>query len=109
MPLLCRLRNRLGDTELSLIVHDIKDVNQQLEKGFYFFRDVKSEGIALYDSPSPRFLRTENLIVVPERLPSTDPQSKPWLGGRQESTSPADFAPKTLSIHRSRIVVSAHP
>ena len=45
-----RLRNRLGHTELSLIVHDIKDVNQQLERGFYFFRDVKSEGIVLYDS-----------------------------------------------------------
>ena len=45
-----RLRKRLGNTELSLIVHDIKDVTNQLEKGFYFFSDVKNEGIVLYDS-----------------------------------------------------------
>jgi predicted nucleotidyltransferase len=45
-----RLRPRLGSTELSLIVHDIKDVTHQLEKGFYFFSEVKKEGIVLYDS-----------------------------------------------------------
>jgi predicted nucleotidyltransferase/HEPN domain-containing protein len=37
-------------TELSLIVHDVKDVNEQLEKGLYFFSDIKREGIVLYDS-----------------------------------------------------------
>lgn len=37
-------------TELSLIVHDIEDVNEQLEKGFYFFSDIKREGVMLYDS-----------------------------------------------------------
>jgi predicted nucleotidyltransferase/HEPN domain-containing protein len=37
-------------TELSLLVHDIKDVNEQLEKGFYFFSDIKREGVMLYDS-----------------------------------------------------------
>jgi predicted nucleotidyltransferase/HEPN domain-containing protein len=37
-------------TELSLIVHDIKDVNEQLEKGFYFFSDIKREGVLIYDS-----------------------------------------------------------
>ncbi len=37
-------------TSLSLLVHDIKDVNEQLEKGFYFFSDIKKEGILIYDS-----------------------------------------------------------
>ncbi len=37
-------------TELSLIVHDIRDVNEQLEKGFYFFSDIKKEGVLIYDS-----------------------------------------------------------
>jgi HEPN domain-containing protein len=44
------MRPRLGETILSLIVLDIKDVNQQIEKGFYFFTDVKKEGVVLYDS-----------------------------------------------------------
>jgi len=45
-----RAQKIAAPTELSLIVHDIKDVNEQLEKGFYFFSDVKREGIVLHDS-----------------------------------------------------------
>ena len=33
-----------------LIVHTIDDVNHQLEQGWYFFTDVKNEGVVLYDS-----------------------------------------------------------
>jgi HEPN domain-containing protein len=35
---------------LSLLVHDIADVNRQLEAGYYFFSDIKKEGILIYDS-----------------------------------------------------------
>jgi predicted nucleotidyltransferase/HEPN domain-containing protein len=45
-----RARRITKPTSLSLIVHDIKDVNEQLEKGFYFFSDIKKEGILIYDS-----------------------------------------------------------
>jgi predicted nucleotidyltransferase/HEPN domain-containing protein len=45
-----RARRIAKPTSLSLIVHDIKDVNEQLEKGFYFFSDIKKEGIMIYDS-----------------------------------------------------------
>ena len=37
-------------TPVTLIAHDIKYVNGQLEKGQYFFSDIKKEGIILYDS-----------------------------------------------------------
>jgi predicted nucleotidyltransferase/HEPN domain-containing protein len=45
-----RARRITKPTSLSLLVHDIKDVNEQLEKGFYFFSDIKREGIVIYDS-----------------------------------------------------------
>jgi predicted nucleotidyltransferase/HEPN domain-containing protein len=45
-----RARRISRPTSLSLLVHDIKDVNEQLEKGFYFFSDIKREGIVIYDS-----------------------------------------------------------
>jgi predicted nucleotidyltransferase/HEPN domain-containing protein len=45
-----RARRVTTPTALSLIVHDIKDVNEQLEKGFYFFSDIRKEGIVIYDS-----------------------------------------------------------
>jgi predicted nucleotidyltransferase/HEPN domain-containing protein len=35
---------------VQIIVHDIADVNQQLENGWYFFVDVEKEGIMLHDS-----------------------------------------------------------
>jgi uncharacterized protein len=37
-------------TSLSVIVHDLKDVNEQIEKGHYFFTDITREGVLIYDS-----------------------------------------------------------
>jgi uncharacterized protein len=49
-----RLRERLDRASYrnhaQLIVHDIADVNRQLEDGWYFFVDVEKEGIMLHDS-----------------------------------------------------------
>ena len=48
------IENKAGklpvQTPLTLIVHDIDFVNRKLEKGQYFFTDIKAEGIILYDS-----------------------------------------------------------
>ncbi|GGX52192.1 HEPN domain-containing protein [Saccharospirillum salsuginis] len=35
---------------LGLIVHTLADVNEQLQKGNYFFKDIREEGIELYSS-----------------------------------------------------------
>lgn len=45
-----RAARHTGQTELTLIVHDVEDVNRQLELGQYFFSDIKKEGIVLYDA-----------------------------------------------------------
>jgi uncharacterized protein len=37
-------------TPCSVIVHDIRYFNSQLEEGQYFFSDIKKEGVLLYDS-----------------------------------------------------------
>ncbi|WP_395476927.1 HEPN domain-containing protein [Rickettsia endosymbiont of Pantilius tunicatus] len=38
------------DSRISIILESIKEVNKQLEKGRYFYTDIKKEGILLYDS-----------------------------------------------------------
>ncbi len=38
------------DSEISIILESIDEVNSQLEKGSYFFTDIKKEGILLYNS-----------------------------------------------------------
>jgi uncharacterized protein len=45
-----RAREVAGDTPVSLIVHTVDDVRQQFERGSSFFRDVMTEGVALYDA-----------------------------------------------------------
>jgi HEPN domain-containing protein len=45
-----RARGVSGDTPVSLIVHTVEDVRQQLARGSSFFRDVMTEGVALYDA-----------------------------------------------------------
>jgi HEPN domain-containing protein len=45
-----RAREVAGDTPVSLIVHTVDDVRQQLARGSSFFRDVMTEGVALYDA-----------------------------------------------------------
>jgi HEPN domain-containing protein len=58
-----RAREVAGDTPVSLIAHTVDDVRQQLARGSSFFRDVMSEGIALYDAGRVS-------ITVPELTPA---------------------------------------
>ncbi len=48
-------------TPVTLIAHDIKYVNAQLEKGQYFFSDIKKEGLILYDSKNCQLSQTKPL------------------------------------------------
>jgi predicted nucleotidyltransferase len=45
-----RAQNLTGKVPVSIVVHTVKDVNQKLERGQYFFADIHKEGIVLYDS-----------------------------------------------------------
>ncbi len=45
-----RAREVAGDTPVSLIVHTAADVRQLIARGSSFFRDVMTEGVALYDA-----------------------------------------------------------
>ena len=40
---------------VNFIVHDLADVNEQLRRGRYFFKDVARDGIALYEAPGQDF------------------------------------------------------
>ena len=45
-----RVRAVIGDTPLTLIVHDVKFVNREIRIGQYCFSDIANEGVMLYDS-----------------------------------------------------------
>lgn len=43
-------KNRLFYTSIQFINESIADLNQAIDKGFYFYTDIKKEGVMLYDS-----------------------------------------------------------
>jgi uncharacterized protein len=58
-----RAREMTDDTPVSLIVHTVDDVREQVAHGSSFFRDVMTEGVALYDAGRVA-------ITVPELTPA---------------------------------------
>ena len=59
---------RTGRHIVTLIVHDIDDVNHQLEQGWYFFSDVKKEGIVLFDSGRHALAEAKPKTVAQRRM-----------------------------------------
>ena len=50
----------------SLIVHSLADVNERLKEGHYFFKDIRQDGILLYDGNSKPLALPGNLSAEEE-------------------------------------------
>ncbi|WP_341754338.1 HEPN domain-containing protein [Candidatus Tisiphia endosymbiont of Dioctria rufipes] len=80
-----KIENRLGKKfsldekpPITLILEPIKLVNRQLEKGQYFFSDIKKEGILLYDIGE--FILSEaKELSRQERKPIAEKNYKYWF------------------------------
>lgn len=48
-------------TPVSLIVHSLEDVNEQLDRGRYFWVDIVREGIVLFDTPGAKLRKPADL------------------------------------------------
>jgi len=48
-------------TPFSLIVHSLTDVNAQLKEGHYFFKDIRQDGVLLYDTNRKPLVTPGNL------------------------------------------------
>lgn len=48
-------------TPVSIIVHSLDDVNEQLDRGRYFFADILREGVLLYDTPGAKLQKPADL------------------------------------------------
>ena len=66
------------ETPVKIIAHEIKFVNGKLEKGQYFFSDIKKEGIILYDSKNCKLAEAKELTPK-ERLGQAKADFKFWF------------------------------
>ena len=59
-------------TPISLIFHSGKHLNQSLREGNYFFKDIKKEGIVLYDTGRVRLSNPKKLTAEEARQKAQD-------------------------------------
>ncbi|TMU55796.1 HEPN domain-containing protein [Flagellimonas algicola] len=72
-----RVKQELVDTgkvttPVSLIFHGIKQLNASLSQGNYFFKDIKEEGIVLYDSQKFKLANPKKLTAEQYRQKTQD-------------------------------------
>ena len=70
-------------TPVKIIAHEIDFVNKKLEKGQYFFSDIKKEGIILYDSKNCELAEPKELTLQ-ERFSQAKADFKQWFESANE-------------------------
>ncbi len=65
-------------TPVKIIAHELDFVNKKLEKGQYFFSDIKKDGIILYDSKNYHLAEPKELSPK-ERLGQAKADFKQWF------------------------------
>ena len=78
-----RARALSGGTPVTLIVHDIKELNQEIRNGQYFFVDIAREGIVLFDSRR-HALAAPKVLGPEERLKLALANFGYWFGSASE-------------------------
>ncbi len=70
-------------TPVKIIAHELDFVNKKLEKGQYFFSDIKKDGIILYDSKNCRLAEPKELSPK-ERLGQAKADFEQWFHSANE-------------------------
>ena len=78
-----RARAVSGGTPVTLIAHDIKELNQEIRNGQYFFVDIVREGILLFDSRR-HALASPKVLGPEERLKLAFANFGYWYGSASE-------------------------
>ena len=66
-------------TRLTLIVHNINEVNRAISTGQYFFTDIKKEGVLLYNSDRFVLAEERGSLTPEERQQTAQDDFKYWF------------------------------
>src|SRR5262245_13306887 len=72
-----------GEVPVNVIVHDIKEINQEIRLGQYFFKDILREGVLLYTSRQYKFASPKELTPA-EKLRLGLVNFRYWFGSANE-------------------------
>lgn len=107
-----RLRQQVGDAgsirpSITLIVHDIKDINKLISAGQYFFTDIIKEGIILYDSGKLKLAKTRKLnrrdrrAFAIEDFKSWFKEAKEFYGYFQSGFKKKQYKSAAFQLHQT--------
>lgn len=77
-------------TPVSIIVHTLEDVNDQLDRGRYFFADILRDGVILYDTPGARLHKPAN-IKAKAALAEAEGYFEEWMASAASFSKVAAF------------------
>jgi uncharacterized protein len=77
-------------TPVSLIVHTLDDVNEQLDRGRYFFADIVREGVLLHDTPGAKLHKPADLKAR-VALEEAERHYEKWTASSAEFQAGAGF------------------
>ena len=77
-------------TPVSIIVHSLDDVNEQLDRGRYFFADILREGIVLFDTPGAKLHKPADLKAQVALAEAEDFFAE-WMASSKEFQAGAQF------------------
>lgn len=77
-------------TPVSIIVHTLDDVNDQLDRGRYFFADIVRDGIVLYDTPGAK-LHKPATIKAKAALAEAEGYLEKWMSSSASFARGAGF------------------
>jgi predicted nucleotidyltransferase/HEPN domain-containing protein len=77
-------------TPVSIIVHSLDDVNEQLDRGRYFFADILRDGVILFDTPGSKLHKPATIKAKAALLEAEGFFSK-WMHSSKEFQAGAVF------------------
>jgi uncharacterized protein len=87
-------------TPVNTIFHGIKQINQALSEGNYFFSDIKKEGILLYDSGQFKLVNSRKLTPEETKQKAED-YFEQWFASANEFFIDFDNAFGRNSLHKA--------
>lgn len=81
-------------TPVSIIVHSLDDVNEQLDRGRYFFADIVRDGVVLYDTPGAKMHKPAD-IKAQAALAEAEGFFQDWMASSASFSKVAAFCVAT--------------
>ncbi|MEI8633097.1 HEPN domain-containing protein [Vibrio sp. PP-XX7] len=96
-----QIDRKVTSAPLGLIVHDIQDINERLQQGNYFFKDIREEGIELF-AATPKPLAVPGNLTEEEQREIARKHFNQWFENADD-----DFDMYTYARQRSRLKKAA--